>query len=114
MWKLHNSITSVAFLNEKLLNRWLTSIVILIQKDNGRTQIYQLPIKNTYEYKYDLILKYFWPKQGMKKSETNKWLGSNQIGGRKMLVQLKRQPSTNSLWKRTDWLSFHYISIRMI
>ena len=32
MRNLHHSITSIALLNEKSLNRWLTSIVILIPK----------------------------------------------------------------------------------
>ena len=38
---------------------------------------------NTYESKYNLILKYFWPKKGIQKAEDNKWLGNNQTGGRR-------------------------------
>ena len=36
MWNLHHSIVSIALLNETLLNRWLTSIVILLPIDEGR------------------------------------------------------------------------------
>ena len=78
-----NNITSIALLNEKPLARWLTSIVILLPKDIGRPKIHRLRIINTYESEYNLILKYFWPKQGMHKAEANNWLGNNQTGGRK-------------------------------
>ena len=69
-------------LNSSPLNRLLVSIVILIPKDHGQPKI-QLRINNTYEADYNLVLKYFWPKQGMKKAEKYKWLGLNQTGGRK-------------------------------
>ena len=83
MWNLHHSITLITLLNEKPLNRWLTSIVILLPKDEGRPQLHRLRIINTYESEYNIILKYFWPKQGMKKVEKNNWLGNNRTGGRK-------------------------------
>ena len=89
MWNLHHSITSIALLNEKSLNRWLTSIVILLPKDIGRPQIHRLCIINTYESEYNLVLKYFWPKQGMKKAESNQWLGNNLTGGRKNLCAVE-------------------------
>ena len=72
MWKLHHSITSIALLNETPLNIWLTSIVIIILKNIGRPKINRLRIINTYKYKYHLILTYFWPKQRMRKVESNK------------------------------------------
>ena len=68
---------------KKLLTRWLTSIVISLPKDIGRPKIHRLRIINTYESEYNLVLKYFWPKQGMHKAESNQWLGNNQTGGRK-------------------------------
>ena len=68
-----------------LLNRWLTSIVILIPKDIGRPQIHRFRIINTYDSEYNLILEYFWPKQGMKRAETKKWLGKNQTDVRMLL-----------------------------
>ena len=37
MWNLYHSITSLALLNEKPLIRWLTSIVILLPIDEGRS-----------------------------------------------------------------------------
>ena len=83
MWHIHHNITSISLLNEKPLARWLTSIVILLQKDIGRPKIHILRIINTYDSKYNLVLKYFWLKQGMHKAERNNWLGNNQTGGRK-------------------------------
>ena len=68
---------------KKPLARWLTSIVILLPKDIGRPKIHRLRIINTYESEYNLVLKYFWPKQGMNKTESNNWLGNNQTGRRK-------------------------------
>ena len=95
MWNLHHSITSIALLNENPLNRQLTSIVILLPNDEGRPQIHRLCIINTYKSEYNLVLKYFWSKQGMKKVEANHWLGNNQTGGRKTSAQLKQQQLTN-------------------
>ena len=57
--------------------------MILIPKDEGRPQVYRLRIINTYESEYNLLLKYFWSKQGMKKTEATHWLGNNQTGERK-------------------------------
>ena len=47
-------------------------------------------IINTYEADYNLVLKYFWPKEGMKKAEKNNWLGLNQTGGRKNMSAVER------------------------
>ena len=82
MWKLHYNITSIALLNTRSRRWWLISIVILIPKDKGKPKIHRLRIINTYESKYNLILKFFWPKVGMEKAEKNNWLGYNQMGGR--------------------------------
>ena len=49
----------------------------------GRPKIHRLQIINMYESEYNLVLKYFWPKQGIHKAESNQWLGNNQTGGRK-------------------------------
>ena len=45
--------------------------------------IHRLCIINTYESEYNLVLKYFWPKQGIEKAEVNLWVRNNQTGGRK-------------------------------
>ena len=71
MWHTHHSMTSITLLNQTPLNRWLTSIVILLPKDTGRPQIHRLRIINTYESKYNLVSKYFWPKKGIQKAESN-------------------------------------------
>ena len=95
MWHILHNITSIALLNEKPLTRWLTSIVILLPKDIGRPKIYRIRIINTYESEYNLVLKYFWPKQGTHKAESNQWLGNNQIGGRKTSAQLRQERYIN-------------------
>jgi len=83
MWNIHHKITSIAIRNEKPLNRWLTSIVILLSKDVGRPKIHRLRLINTYESEDNLILKYFWPKKGIHKAEDNNWLGKNETEGMK-------------------------------
>ena len=84
-------MTSIALLNEKPLTRWLTSIVVLLPKDIGRPKIHRLRIINTYKSEYNLVLKYFWSKQGMHKAESNQWLGNNQIGGRKNFCAIETE-----------------------
>ena len=70
--KLHHNVTLIALLNAILLRRWLMSIVILVFKDKTKPKIHRLRIINTYESEYNLILKYFWPKEGINKAEKNK------------------------------------------
>ena len=84
MLSLHHTITSTVLLNSASLNRWLVSIVILTPKDSGQPKIHRLRIINTYEADYNLVLNSFWPKQGMKKAEKNKWLGLNQKEGERI------------------------------
>lgn len=76
-------------MNEIALKIWLTLIVILTPKDFERPNIHRLKIINTYESEYNLILKYFRPKQGTKTAETNKWLGTDQTRGRKNMSAVK-------------------------
>ena len=88
----------------KALIRWLASIVILIPKDEGRPQVHRLRIINTYESEYNLILKYFWPKQEMKKVEVNHWVGNNQTGGRKNFCSVGTA-TIDQLIIETHWLT---------
>ena len=83
MWTIRHNITLIALLNENPLKRWLTSIVVLIPKDAGKPRLHWLGIINTYESEYNLILKHFWSKVEIHKIEEKKWLGRNQIVGRK-------------------------------
>ena len=46
--------------NRIILLRWLASVVILLPKDLGRSEIHHLRIINTYKSDHNLILKYFW------------------------------------------------------
>ena len=75
-------MTSIAIDNENPLTRWLTSLIIRLPKDIRHPKINRLRIINTYESEYILILKCFWPKEGMQKAEKNNWLEFYQQGGR--------------------------------
>ena len=68
MWQIHQKSTSVAMVKENPLNRWLIYLIILLPKDVGRPKIHLLRI---------IILR---PKEGMKKSENQNWLGLYQQG----------------------------------
>ena len=89
---------------KKPLDRWLISIVILLPKDIGRPKIHRLRIINTYESEYNLVLKYFWPKQGMNKAESNNWLGNSQTSGRKDFCAVE----TGTIAYRKLHLQIHY------
>ena len=69
MWRINNGIMNIALLNDTPLTRWLHSIVILLPKDKGKPEIHRLRIINTYENNYNLILKFFWTKEGMHQAE---------------------------------------------
>ena len=66
MWRLYYNITTIELSNESPLKRWLISVVILLSKNKGIPKIYRIHIINTYELEYNLVLKYVWPKIGMK------------------------------------------------
>ena len=96
MWHIHLNMTSIMRSSmKKTLTRWLTSIVMLLPKDTGRSKIHRLRIINTYESEYNLVLKYFWLKQGMHKAKSNQWLENNQTEGRKNSAQLRQELSIN-------------------
>ena len=83
MWKIHHIITSIALLNDKLLLRWLASIVMLLPKGAGQPKIHRLRIINTYESDYNLILKYFWANKGMRTAKKKNNLGTIKQEGKK-------------------------------
>ena len=66
MWGIHNNITNITLLNEKPLSRWLLSLVIILPKDPVRPRIHRIRLINTYESDYNMVLKFFWPKEGLK------------------------------------------------
>ena len=69
MGGIHNDITNIDLLNEKPLSRWLLSLVIILPKVPGRPRIHRIGLINTYESDYNMVLKYFWPKEGLKMLE---------------------------------------------
>ena len=71
MWKLYHNITTIVLLNEYSPKIWLTLVIIILSKDKGKPEIYQIRIIKKYESEYNLILKYFWPKLKIQKAEEN-------------------------------------------
>ena len=59
MGNIHHQITSITLRNEKPLNRWMSSIIILLLKDRGKPNMHRLRLVNTYESEYNIILKYY-------------------------------------------------------
>ena len=64
------------------LNRWLTSIAMMIEKDRNNVQINRLRIINLYEVDYNFILKFYWPHKTTHPSEHDKLLSENTWGAR--------------------------------
>ena len=62
------------------LTRWLTSLVVMIEKIPSVPRINKLRVINIYEADYNLMLKYFWPKQATKHAVQAKTIGENQWG----------------------------------
>ena len=64
------------------LQRWLLSIVIMIEEIPSTSIINKLRIINIYESYYNLLQKFFWPKLSTKYAEATKTLGENAWGCR--------------------------------
>ena len=64
------------------LNRWLTSIAMMIEKDRNNVQINRLRIINLYEVDYNFILKFYLPHKATRPSEHDKLLSENTWGAR--------------------------------
>ena len=63
------------------LTRWLTSLVVMIEKIPTVPRINKLRVINIYEAYYNLMLKYFWPKHATKHVVKEKTIDENQWGG---------------------------------
>ena len=57
-----NTIINATIESGHPLNRWLSSIVIMIENIFNNPRINKLRIINIYEIDYNLIQKFFWPK----------------------------------------------------
>lgn len=64
------------------LQRWLLSIVIMIEKNSNTPRINKLRIINIYEANYNLLQKFFWTKLSTKYAEAINTLGKNTWGCR--------------------------------
>ena len=54
-----------------------------MEKTSGDNRIHRIRRINTYEADYNLLLKFFWPKQANYREEKEGTMGNNQYGGRK-------------------------------
>jgi len=73
-----NTIINATIASGVPLIRWLTSLVVMIEKIPSVSRINKLRVLNIYEADYNLILKYFWPKQATKHAVQAKTIGENQ------------------------------------
>ena len=76
-----NTIINATIASGVPLTRWLTSLVVMIEKIPSVPRINKLRVINIYEADYNLMLKYFWPKQATKHAVQTKTIGENQWGG---------------------------------
>ena len=76
-----NTIINATIASGMPLTRWLTSLVVIIEKIPAVPRINKLRVINIYEVIYNLMLKYFCPKQATKYAVREKTIGENQWGG---------------------------------
>ena len=76
-----NTICNATIVSGVPLTRWITSLVVMIEKIPAVPWINKLRVINIYEGDYNLILKYLWPNQTTKHTVKNKTIGENQWGG---------------------------------
>ena len=61
-----NTIINAIIASGVPLTRWLTSLNVMIEKIPAVPRINKIRVINIYEVDYNLMLKYFWPKQTTK------------------------------------------------
>ena len=72
-----NTIVNATISSGMPLTRWLTSLVVMIEKIPTVPRINKLRVVNIYEADYNLLLKYIWPKQVTKHAVKEKTIGEN-------------------------------------
>ena len=105
-----NTIVNATIASGMPLTRWLTSLVVMIETIPAVPRINKVTVVNIYEADYNLLLKYFWPKQVTKHAVKEKTVGERQWGGvpggSSDLVAL-----INKFITETHRLTFHNIVI---
>ena len=59
MWHIFTSLTNFFIHKTQLLERWITTIAIILEKDKGSPKINQLRVIGKYETYYNLIFKLY-------------------------------------------------------
>ena len=75
-------ITIFAIYITQPLDRWKTTIAIMLEKDKGSPKINILRVIGKYEADYNLLLKLYWPKLTTQHAERERTLGKSQLGTR--------------------------------
>lgn len=76
-----NTIINAAIASGVPLTRWITSLVVTIEKIPAVPRINKLRVIHIYEIDYNLMLKYLWSNQATKHVVKQKIIGQNQWGG---------------------------------
>jgi len=82
MWHILSSLTNFAIHTTQPLDRWRTTIAIMLEKDKGSPKINRLRVIGKYEADYNLLLKLYWPKLTTQHAEREGTLGKSQMGTR--------------------------------
>ena len=75
MWHILSSLTNFAIHTTQPLDRWRTTIAIMLEKDKGSPKINRLRVIGKYEADYNLLLKLYWPKLTTQHAEREGTLG---------------------------------------
>ena len=78
MLQVYTTIINTTITLGKPLHRWISSIVIMIEKENSNSNIHRFRVINKLEADYKLILKFFWPKKATQLVEQRQTLPDNQ------------------------------------
>ena len=76
-----NTILNATIASGVPLIRWITSLVVMIEKISAVPRINKVRVFNIYEAYYNLMLKYFWLNQAIKYAVKNKTTDEKQWGG---------------------------------
>ena len=82
MWYIFSSLTNFAIHTTQQLDRWKTTIAIMLEKDKGFPKINRLRVIGKYKTDYNLLLKLYWPNLTSQHAERERTLGKSQLGTR--------------------------------
>ena len=75
-----NTILNATIASGVPLTKWITSLVVVVERIPTTPRINKLCVINIYEADYNLLLKYFCPNKATNHAVKNKTIGENQWG----------------------------------